>query len=153
MSETKRFHHITLVSAPNTMGVMSPLSVATAILISTLLYLQKTHLSVPLETTSDPSEASFIGIYLHYLSVPLETTSDPSVASFIGIYLHYLSVLLETTSDPSVASFIDIYLHCCACKKNLSVKVLLQTTLDLSVATATLTSTSLSLHGTYTSLP
>ena len=112
------------------MGVMSPLSVATAILISTLLYLQKTHLSVPLETTSDPSEASFIGIYLHYLSVPL-----------------------ETTSDPSVASFIDIYLHCCACKKNLSVKVLLQTTLDLSVATATLISTSLSLHGTYTSLP
>ena len=123
MSETKRFHHITLVSAPNTMGVMSPLSVATAILISTLLYLQKTHLSVPLETTSDLSVATVTLIstllYLQktHLSVPLETTSDLSEASFIGIYLHYLSVPLETTSDPSVASFIDIYLHCCACQK------------------------------------
>ena len=133
-----------MVSALNTMGVMSPLSVATATLISTLLYLQKTHQSVPLETTSDLSVATTTLIstllYLQktHLSVSLETTSDLSVATTTVIstllYLQktHLSVSLEMTSDLSVSSFIDICLHCCACKKtHMSVKVPLQTTSDL----------------------
>ena len=89
-----------MVSALNTMGVMSPLSVATATLISTLLYLQKTHLSVPLETTSD-----------------LSVTTTTLISTLLYLQKTHLSVPPETTSDLSVSSVIDIYVHCCACKK------------------------------------